>query len=43
MLDIAWDYSVNVATLEQKSVKRNRGENLVEYNKRARHIPVMLW
>jgi hypothetical protein len=35
LLDVTWDYSVNVATLEQISVKRSPKEPLEEYNKRA--------
>jgi hypothetical protein len=38
LLDIAWDYSVNVATLEQTSVKRKPQEPLAEYNKRSRQV-----
>lgn len=38
LLDIAWDYSVNVATLEQISAKRHPGEPLADYNKRAREV-----
>lgn len=38
LLDIVWDYSVNVATLEQISVKRQPGEPLAEYNKRTHQV-----
>lgn len=38
LLDIAWDYSVNVATLEQMSLRRSRGESLAEYNRRTRQV-----
>jgi hypothetical protein len=38
LLDIAWDHSVNVATLDQMSVKRQPGEPLAEYNKRAHQV-----
>ena len=35
LLDITWDFSVNVATLEQFSVKKERGEDDADYNRRA--------
>ncbi len=38
LLDIAWDYSVNVATLDQISLKRQPGEPLADYNKRAHQV-----
>lgn len=38
LLDITWDYSVNVATLDQISVKRQPGEALADYNKRAHQV-----
>jgi len=38
LLDIAWDYSVNVATLEQISIKRQPGESLADYNKRSHQV-----
>jgi hypothetical protein len=38
LLDVTWDYSVNVATLDQISVKRKPGEPLADYNKRAHQV-----
>ena len=38
LLDITWDYGVNVATLEQLSVKRRPKESLADYNRRTHQV-----
>ena len=38
LLDITWDHSVNVATLEQLGVKRQRGEGEQAYAERVKQV-----
>lgn len=38
LLDVTWDYSTNVARLEQINVKKQREEKIEDYNKRAQKV-----
>ena len=38
LLDVTWDYSTNVARLEQLNVKKSREETAEAYNKRAQQV-----
>jgi len=38
LLDVTWDYSTNVARLEQLNVKKQREETVEAHNKRAQQV-----